>query len=103
MTSSISFGVASVLRARTLTSNCRLQKPGGIVWLAGIMRVVFGVNTTSLGDALVACPVAHVTPQLLVIVESPSYSTFMPSSVHGMPRVMPLSQSPGSAKSGPPT
>ena len=132
MVSSISFGVPSVLRASTLTSNSRAQKPGGIVWLAGIMTGLLGVNTTSFGVSLTPWPVAQVTPHVVVIVESPSYSTFIPSSVQGMPRVKLLSQSrskrsrltlslvppwmlpvpsvsltrttsPGSAKSGPPT
>ncbi|TMB55784.1 MAG: hypothetical protein E6J56_07570 [Deltaproteobacteria bacterium] len=61
--------------------------------MAAITSGTFGVKTTSFGESLTAWLVAHVTPHVVVIVESPSYSTMAPSSVHGMPSVKSALQS----------
>ncbi|TMA38749.1 MAG: hypothetical protein E6J79_05795 [Deltaproteobacteria bacterium] len=75
----------STLWASTLTSNSSVQKPGGIGRLAGIMIGLLGVNTTSFGALLTGWVVDQMTPQVVVIVGSPSYSTIAPSSVQGIP------------------
>ena len=83
--SSISFGVLSVLTPRTLTLKSTEHSPGGVETLGGI---------SSCGDAVkmiwfTAEPppgtlVVQVVPaQVVVMAASPSYSTSGPSSVHG--------------------
>src|SRR5207253_4834766 len=69
------------------------QKHGGMLWPAGIITGVLGVNTTSFGELPTAWPLDQVTPHVLVIVGSPSYSTMAPSSVQGIPSVKLESQS----------
>ena len=76
-----------MLAVRTLTSNSRLQNPGSTGVSAGMSTGVLGVKTTSFGVALVAWVDDQVTPShVVVIVESPSYSTMLPSSVQGTAR-----------------
>ncbi|TMA49646.1 MAG: hypothetical protein E6J83_01310 [Deltaproteobacteria bacterium] len=59
-----------------------------MLWPAGIITGVLGVNTTSFGELLTAWPLDQVTPaHVVVIVGSPSYSTMAPSSVQGIPSV----------------
>src|SRR5262245_26459929 len=66
-----------------LTSNSRLQKPGIGSEFSGTSSGGSGVNVTVFGSVPTPCPVLHVTGQVVVIVESPSYSITAPSSVHG--------------------